>query len=268
MKILIADDIEQNLYMLQKLLEGHGYEVVSATNGAEALEKARRDPPDLIISDILMPVMDGFSLCCEWKKDNLLKEIPLIFYTATYTDEKDEILALQLGASKFIRKPIEPDDLIKIVKSEIVNVKATTVAPKEPTSDDKRDVYKLYSERLVKKLEQKMLDLEREIAKRKRAEEELAKHRDHLEVLVKERTDELTKLNQQLNQQIEERKKAGDELKKRTDELQAMVNLMAGREVRMAELKKMIKKLRSQLEEAGMKPVADDPLKEAGYDYT
>ena len=58
-RILIADDNEQNLYLLHVLLTGYGYEVVSAENGARALEMARRDPPDMIITDILMPVMDG-----------------------------------------------------------------------------------------------------------------------------------------------------------------------------------------------------------------
>ena len=62
-RILIADDNEQNLYMLQVLLTGYGYQVVSTDNGAKALEIARRDPPDMIVSDILMPVMDGFALC-------------------------------------------------------------------------------------------------------------------------------------------------------------------------------------------------------------
>ena len=112
------------------------------------------------------------------------------------------------------------------------------------------------------------LNVFQDITEPKQMQDELAKHRDHLEEMVKERTDELTKANQQLNQQIEERKKAGDELKKRTDELQTMVNAMAGREVRMGELKKVIEKLRAQLEEAGLTPVADDPLKEVGKDYT
>ncbi|HXQ38166.1 MAG TPA: response regulator [Anaerolineales bacterium] len=64
-KIFIVDDQKQNLYLLKTLLAGHGYQVLEATNGAEALELARANPPDVIISDILMPIMDGFSLCRE-----------------------------------------------------------------------------------------------------------------------------------------------------------------------------------------------------------
>src|SRR3972149_444414 len=96
-RILIVDDLEQNRYLLEATLQGYGYETVSATHGAEALAAARSQPPDLIIADILMPVMDGFALCKQWRADERLRAIPFIFYTATYTDPKDEQLALNLG---------------------------------------------------------------------------------------------------------------------------------------------------------------------------
>ncbi len=174
-KVLIVDDDEQILFMLQELLKGYEYSVVSASNGAEALEKARLDPPDIIISDILMPVMDGFTLCHEFKNDNLLKDIPFIICSSEYTDKTDESLAFKIGVDRFIRKSAAPDEFIKIVQ-EIVddikhgNKKAGTSTPKD--KDEQKEVFKLYSERLVNKLEQKMIDLEREVARRKKAEEE------------------------------------------------------------------------------------------------
>jgi len=179
-KLLIVDDNGQNLYMLQVLLKGHGYEVVSAANGAEALEKARLDPPDMIISDILMPVMDGFTLCREWKKDEVLKAIPFIFHTATYTDAKDEEFALSLGAERFILKPMEPEVFVGTLRDIITEAEeGRLVAPREAIEEE--PVYlKQYSERLVKRLEQQVLELEeakrvleREITERKRVEEEL-----------------------------------------------------------------------------------------------
>ena len=74
----------------------------------EALDKAYADPPDLIVSDILMPVMDGYALCRQWKSDDQLKHIPLVFYTATYTEHRDEVFALKLGADRFVLKPQGP----------------------------------------------------------------------------------------------------------------------------------------------------------------
>jgi CheY-like chemotaxis protein len=241
MKLLIVDDNEQNLYMLQVLLEGHGYQVVPARDGAEALELARRDPPDMAISDILMPVMDGFSLCREWKKDARLKTIPFVFYTATYTDPKDAEFALSLGAERFIIKPQEPDVFIEMVQEVIENGKTGRLVASHEPEEEETIFFREYNEVLIRKLEDKLVQLEEtnralegEVTERKEAEEELKAHHDHLDELVRERTAELRKL----------------------------VNAMAGREVRMAELKEVIRKLRAQLEEAGLEPVANDPLLE------
>jgi CheY-like chemotaxis protein len=148
MNILIVDDHEQNCHQLQVLLAGEGYAVVAAANGAEALEKARQSPPDLIVTDILMPVMDGFSLCREWKRDERLRHIPLVFYTATYTDEKDRELALNLGAARFIVKPEHPDAFLQMIEAVIGDkMHRDLVAPRQAIQDE-RVCLKEYSEAL------------------------------------------------------------------------------------------------------------------------
>ncbi|MFZ0932358.1 MAG: response regulator [Syntrophobacteraceae bacterium] len=96
-RLMVVDDNEENLYMLQALLAGYGYEAATARHGAEALLKACEAPPDLVISDLLMPVMDGFTLLRLWKANERLNRIPFVVYTATYTDPKDERLALDMG---------------------------------------------------------------------------------------------------------------------------------------------------------------------------
>ena len=121
--VLIVDDKTENIYLLQSMLDPSGFKTISARNGAEALGLMRTDIPDLIITDILMPVMDGFTLCRECKKDEILKNIPFFFYTATYTDSKDEEYALNLGADRFILKPQEPDVFLKIINDFLEEVK-------------------------------------------------------------------------------------------------------------------------------------------------
>jgi CheY-like chemotaxis protein len=177
--LLIVDDNEQNLYMLQVLLSGNGFRVEQASNGVEALERARRAPPDMIISDILMPVMDGFALCRAWKEDERLKNIPFVFYTATYTDPKDEDFALSLGADRFIIKPVEPDKFLALLLETRDNFEAgNPVASPQPAEE--AEYYKHYNATLIRKLEDKMLQLEeanrileRDITERKQAEEAL-----------------------------------------------------------------------------------------------
>jgi len=181
-KILIVDDQQQNRYLMTTLLGAHGYQVLEATNGAEALSVARADPPDAIISDILMPVMDGFSLCQEWMKDAALRNIPFVFYTATYTDPKDQELAMSLGAARFVVKPVEMDEFVAIVEHVIAEFEAGLLtAPQNPLHEESA-YYKMYNEVLVRKLEDKIVELERvngalevDIVERQRAETEITR---------------------------------------------------------------------------------------------
>jgi PAS domain S-box-containing protein/putative nucleotidyltransferase with HDIG domain len=157
---LIVDDKAENLYLLEALLHGYGYGVRTAANGAEALADLAQTLPDVIISDILMPVMDGFTFCIQCKNDSRLKSIPFIFYTATYTDPKDEKFALSLGADLFLLKPIEPTDLIDKINELLAThaVPGLQSTPNQPHFD--QTYLKEYNEILIHKLEDKMAELD------------------------------------------------------------------------------------------------------------
>ncbi len=173
MRVMVVDDNKENLYLLERLLTGNGYEVESARHGAEALLKARRNPPDLIISDLLMPVMDGFTLLRNWKTDERLKSIPFVVYTATYTEPKDERLALDLGADAFILKPAEPEEFIARIR-ELLDRAEVELPPnaREPMECE-AVLLEEYAQVLVRKLESKLLEAEQAVERAQRSEERL-----------------------------------------------------------------------------------------------
>ena len=158
-KILIADDNEANLYMLEILLKGEGFEVISAANGQEALEKALLTPPALIVTDVLMPGMDGYALCKHWKSDDKLKHIPFVIYTATYAGTKNEAFALSLGADRFILKPQEPDVLLQLLSEVLADNYSARQMETKPLEEEIQ-FFRQYNEILFNKLEKKMSDLE------------------------------------------------------------------------------------------------------------
>jgi CheY-like chemotaxis protein len=174
-RVLIVDDNEENRYYLYALLSGHGFVVDSACDGVEALVKAREVPPDLVVSDLLMPEMDGFTLLRHWKMDRRLRTIPFVVYTATYSEAEDERLALNFGADAFILKPAEPDDFLRRINEvQASGARAPPALPNKPT------LLRLYSEVLIRKLEEKTLRLEAsnrelqgDIAERGRAESQI-----------------------------------------------------------------------------------------------
>ncbi len=159
--ILVVDDIAANRYLLEATLKAFGIEVTTANDGEQALASARSSPPDLVISDILMPVMDGFALCRHWRSEEPLRRIPFIFYTATYTDARDEQLAMEVGADCFVIKPQEPQVLIELIHDVLARgakSAAETVASK--THDVETTTLREYNEVLVRKLEKKVIELE------------------------------------------------------------------------------------------------------------
>lgn len=163
--VLLVDDHQQNIYLLDVLLKTNGFQCESASNGQEALDKARAQPPDLIVTDILMPVMDGFSLCRVCKQEDQLRDIPIIFYTATYTDPKDEAFALSLGASAFLTKPMEPNMFLAEVQKVMAQKELPVPQKSHGTTENDTEYYRSYSETLIRKLEQKLTQLE--VAKRR-----------------------------------------------------------------------------------------------------
>ncbi|MGE5679504.1 MAG: response regulator transcription factor [Bacillota bacterium] len=116
-KILLVDDEQDIVEFLQYNIEAAGYEVISASNGKEALEKAEQ-MPDLIILDIMMPFMNGYEVCRKIRENKLTWQIPIIFLTAK-SAEADEIRGLELGADDFIPKPISPKKLVARIKANL-----------------------------------------------------------------------------------------------------------------------------------------------------
>lgn len=156
MKVLIVDDQPANLKLLQAQLEGAGHAVISALNGVEALEKLDLGTVDLVISDILMPQMDGYRLCNEIRARPSLGQLPFIFYTATCTSPGDEKLCYDLGADKYLRKPTPARELLAAVEEAVRAPRACST----PALDE-GTVLREYSERLVEKLEAKNIELMR-----------------------------------------------------------------------------------------------------------
>ena len=114
-RILVADDEIYILHILEFSLNLEGYEVISATSGAEALLKVAADRPDLVVLDVLMPEIDGHEVCRRLKSDERTRDIPVVFLSAKDTPADQEI-GLRLGADAYITKPFSPQRLIDTIQ--------------------------------------------------------------------------------------------------------------------------------------------------------
>jgi len=186
MNVLVAEDYEDTRMILQATLQAAGYSVRCASNGREALKMVRHDAPDIIISDILMPEMDGFGLCRTVKADAALHHIPFIFYTATYVDEADRELAMAAGASRFLIKPMESQALLAIVREVLGECKQQPVDEPEMPKKQGDDLELMHERALIRKLDKKVRDLEHERAALKQSEQQLRNALAEKEVLLRE----------------------------------------------------------------------------------
>ncbi|OGU08184.1 MAG: Fis family transcriptional regulator [Geobacteraceae bacterium GWC2_58_44] len=168
-RILCVDDGPLNLSLLEAMLSPRGYQVISAVNGQQALEKIQTERIDICLLDVMMAGMDGFEVCRRIKADELHRNIPVVMITS-YADMENRIRGIEAGAEDFISKPFESAEVLARIKMLLH----------------------------VKMLNDRRMELEAD----------LQKAHDDLELIVAERTAELTRANLQLTQEIEERKKA------------------------------------------------------------
>ncbi|RME08087.1 MAG: response regulator [Anaerolineae bacterium] len=154
--ILVVEDVPHILELLAVTLRFKGYPVVTAANGEEAMEQIARERPALVITDILMPRMDGFALLHNLRKDPTTRQIPVIFLSATYVSPEDREFALRLGAARFLEKPVDTAEFLLTV-AEIL----TQGPPELPPPLSEREFYQGYRERLEHKLGQKAQQIAR-----------------------------------------------------------------------------------------------------------
>ncbi len=147
--LLVVEDIPDILNLLNTALKFKGFRVVTALNGEEALKIVLKEHPSLIITDILMPRMDGFSLVHRLRINPATRDIPVVFLSATYVAPEDKEFALSIGVSNFIEKPVDLEWFVP----KIVEILDKGTPAREPLDEFK--FYDGYRKRLETKLQQK-----------------------------------------------------------------------------------------------------------------
>jgi CheY-like chemotaxis protein len=192
--LLVVEDVPDTLQLLEVTLRFKGYRVVTARNGREALAAIRVERPALILTDILMPGMDGFSLVHRLRIQPETRDIPIIFLSATYVAPEDKEFASAIGVTRFIEKPISIEDMLKTI-SELL---AAKTKPREPMNQ--QAFYEGYRKRLEEKLSQKVAQIARtEGMMETLTEEEKKSFRISLQEFKNER-DDIQNLLEQIHQ--------------------------------------------------------------------
>ena len=199
--LLVVEDTPDTLQMVDLALTFKGYRVVTARNGQEALDAIKKEHPALIITDILMPRMDGFSLVHRLRINPKTRGIPVVFLSATYVAPEDKQFAAAIGVTRFIEKPIVLEELLRTV-SDLLS--RGTLADSKPL--DTRKFYDGYRTRLETKLKQKVTQIFRtESMLETLSEEEKQSFRASLQATIEER-DEIQLLLDQIRKVLDEEK--------------------------------------------------------------
>ena len=168
-KVLVVDDEEAGRYLIGSILRPHGYDVTFAVDGIDALEQLAREIPDLIITDVLMPRMDGYKFCVRLRSDPRTRDIPIVVCTASFNDPADTRFADSLGVDAFLSKPFEPDVLV----AEVRRLAGGASGPHEALEPEDSSLLLEYGERISAKLYEKLLELEAANARLSAATEQL-----------------------------------------------------------------------------------------------
>ena len=145
--ILVVEDVPNILELLDVTLRFKGYPVITACNGEEALKIVPDRPPALVITDIMMPKMDGYTLAFNLRRNPKTSHIPIIFLSATYVTPEDKAFAMSLGAVRFMEKPVDTEDFLLTVAEVLTNPNVALSPPM-----DKQQFLDGYRRRLEVKL--------------------------------------------------------------------------------------------------------------------
>jgi len=196
--ILIVEDVPDILKLLEATLTFKGYRVVAAHNGQEALDAIQRERPVLVITDIMMPKLDGFGLVHRLRINPETRELPVIFLTATYVALEDKAFALNIGVTRFIEKPVNFEKFLGTVEELFTRGAPSTAAMMSET-----EFYEGYRQRLEKKLNQKITQITRDERLLETVpEEEKLTFNGSLQTAINER-DELQRLLDEINIRLE-----------------------------------------------------------------
>jgi len=190
-RVLIADDSTDDRLLLRYYLETRGHSVVEAGTGAEALLKARENPPDLVISDGLMPEMDGFTLLRTMRMDEHLAHIPFVFYSSVFKDAHECELAESLGAAAFIVKGADEEEFWRQLETVLTTDARPPAAPPDDSATEEVGYLRRYSSVVALRLEREVAELRAakaalaaDVAERERAEAALLESNTQLERMV------------------------------------------------------------------------------------